>query len=398
MRHMLASATALALLWSCSAAAVTVDDYDIPYVGAGYNFEISDSARESGNGNGFDLRFGWPLTQWGYSNLAVEGQFHALQRKRDVDGQHDYQRGIMLDLVYDFGSLGWQNGFVFKPFVLGGLGVVQDDVRGDSRNSFGLNFGGGALIPLPWLGLAARLDARIQAQDNKKSVPGEDILIDYRIGAGLQLPLSMFFTPAEHRAPAPAQECELAVVDPITGRSDCGVDSDRDGVIDSLDECPDTPFGAVVDGRGCPMSAVALPMPEESPCFGGFDVQGQACADHGVDSGAGVVLENVTFENSDAILTGEARRALDQMADSLKAQPSVRIEIGGHTDNVGNESFNHILSQERAESVRQYLISRGIDSGRLVAMGYGQFRPIASNRTEAGRAQNRRVEFRIIVD
>ncbi|WP_234981488.1 OmpA family protein [Fontimonas thermophila] len=98
------------------------------------------------------------------------------------------------------------------------------------------------------------------------------------------------------------------------------------------------------------------------------------------------------------MLTEASRKILDEVAESLKNQPNVRVEIGGHTDSIGNDAYNHILSQQRAEAVRQYLISRGVSGDRLVAMGYGEFRPVASNETPEGREQNRRVEFKLIVE
>jgi OmpA-OmpF porin, OOP family len=405
MRKMLIPAAAAALLWSGAGAAVTVDDYDIPYVGGGYIHEFGDSDRDSKNGDGFDLRFGWPLSRYGYSNLAVEGNFHAGQRERDIDGRKDYQRGLMLDLVYDFGLFGWGDGAGggprFKPFVLGGLGVVQDDVRGDEHEHFGINLGAGMLFPLNWHGLAARFEARVLGQDNDKSVPGEDILIDYRVGLGLQVPLTPLFASGERAAPMPAEDCEIAVVDPVTGRSDCGLDSDRDGVLDGLDQCPGTPIGAPVDARGCPLDLGAdadgdgvpndADLCPDTPAGAQVDAVGCIVAQT-------MVLRGVNFENDAAVLTADARSILDGVADSLKAQPSVRVEIGGHTDSIGNDSYNHMLSQERAESVRQYLISRGVSGDRLVAMGYGEFKPLASNETTDGRAQNRRVEFKLLVD
>ena len=84
---------------------------------------------------------------------------------------------------------------------------------------------------------------------------------------------------------------------------------------------------------------------------------------------------------------------LDEVAASLKAWPGVRVEIQGHTDNVGATEPNRDLSSRRAESVRQYLISTGIDGARLTAVGYGEDLPVADNTTEAGRAANRRVEL-----
>lgn len=405
MRKMLIPAAAAALLWSGVSSAVTVDGYDIPYIGAGYMHEFGDSSRDSDNGDGFEVRLGWPLSKYGYDNLAIEGTYHSLRRDRDIDGNPDYQRGLMLDVVYDFGLYGWGGdasvGPRFKPFVLAGLGLVQEDVRGDEHEHFGINVGAGLLMPLNWHGLAARFEGRVLGQDNDKSVDGEDILVDYRLSLGLQLPLTFIFTTADRAAPLPAADCDVAVVDPITGRSDCGLDSDRDGVLDGLDECPATPPGSAVDSRGCtldlgsdadndgvPNDADRCP---DTPAGAQVDAIGCVVAQT-------MVLRGVHFENDSAVLTSESRGILDGVSDSLKSQPNVRVEIGGHTDSVGNDTYNDNLSQQRAESVRQYLISRGVEASRMVAMGYGEFKPIASNEDADGRAQNRRVEFKLIVD
>lgn len=406
MRKMLIAAAAAVLLWSDASSAVTVDGYDIPYIGAGYTHEFGDSARDSDNGDGFEVRLGWPLSQYGYSNLAIEGNYHSLRRDRDIDGRPDYQRGLMLDLVYDFGLYGWGSdatvGPRFKPFVLAGLGVVQDDVRGDEHEHFGLNVGAGLLMPLNWHGLAARFEGRVLGQDNDKSVDGEDILVDYRLSLGLQLPLSFLFMTADRAPPLPpVDECELAVVDPVTGRSDCGLDSDRDGVLDGLDECPATAAGSTVDARGCPLDLGSdadndgvpndADLCPDTPAGAQVDAVGCVIAQT-------MVLRGVHFENDSAVLTDESRDILDGVADSLKSQSNVYVEIGGHTDSIGNDSYNNTLSQERAESVRQYLIARGVAASRMVAMGYGEFKPIASNESAEGRAQNRRVEFKLIVE
>lgn len=406
MRMKLISAAAVSWLWGGVAHAVTVEDYDIPYIGGAYLYELGDASRDSDNGQGGLIQFGWPLTEFGYSHWAAEVAVHGLRRDRDIDGKPDYQRGLLLDAVYDFGLFGWGDGASagprFKPFVLAGLGVLQEDVRGSEHEHFGINLGGGALFSLPWHGLAVRTEARVLGQANDKSVAGEDVLFDYRLSVGLQVPLTPLFAKADHPEPAAAApECELAVVDPVTGRSDCGVDSDRDGVLDGLDQCPATPSGAAVDARGCPVDPG-----QDSDGDGIVDVQdrcpgtpaGSKVDASGCIVGQTLTLTGVKFENDSAVLTEASRKILDEVAESLKNQPNVRVEIGGHTDSIGNDAYNHILSQQRAEAVRQYLISRGVSGDRLVAMGYGEFRPVASNETPEGREQNRRVEFKLIVE
>jgi OmpA-OmpF porin, OOP family len=107
-------------------------------------------------------------------------------------------------------------------------------------------------------------------------------------------------------------------------------------------------------------------------------------------------LENVYFEFGKSTLKPESFPALNELVELLKAEPTMEIEISGHTDNVGTPQSNMILSQNRAESVRQYLISKGIAQGRVKAVGYGDTKPVATNETDEGRQMNRRTEVKIL--
>ncbi len=215
----------------------------------------------------------------------------------------------------------------------------------------------------------------------------------------------------------------------------CESDEDRDGVLDGIDRCPATPFGTVVDETGCPLDSdqdgitddvdACLDTPEgavidESGCRvtrdsdgDGVDDSRDRCPDTPVGRQVDqigcpvlfeiregevqpLVLQGVTFATARSTLTAESAVALDQVAASLVANPTVRIEIAGHTDGTGRRSFNLRLSVDRAESVRNYLVQQGVDSGRLVARGYGPDRPIDSNRTREGRRHNRRVELHLL--
>ncbi|HLU67674.1 MAG TPA: OmpA family protein [Kofleriaceae bacterium] len=104
------------------------------------------------------------------------------------------------------------------------------------------------------------------------------------------------------------------------------------------------------------------------------------------------VLKDVHFETGKATLTPGSFARLDQVVEFMTYKKSAKIEISGHTDNVGNARSNKKLSQRRANACRDYLVSKGIDPGRIKTVGYGAERPIASNDTEAGRLQNRRIE------
>src|SRR5690606_3399299 len=108
----------------------------------------------------------------------------------------------------------------------------------------------------------------------------------------------------------------------------------------------------------------------------------------------GFVALDVHFDTGKATLRPESAAGLDRAAAMLQLAPSVRAEVGGHTDNVGKAETNLLLSQQRAESVRAALVQRGVSADRLTAKGYGDTVPVADNRSEAGRAANRRVEVR----
>lgn len=107
--------------------------------------------------------------------------------------------------------------------------------------------------------------------------------------------------------------------------------------------------------------------------------------------------ETVQFETESAVLLERSKTLLDDVVRELNDHPEVtRVQIEGHTDSVASPRFNRKLSQERVDSVRSYLVSKGIDPKRLTTKAFGERKPTASNKTEEGRAQNRRVEFRIL--
>jgi len=108
------------------------------------------------------------------------------------------------------------------------------------------------------------------------------------------------------------------------------------------------------------------------------------------------VLVGVNFDFNSARLSSEAYPILLHAVQVLLRNPDMRIEIQGHTDNVGSERYNQTLSERRARTVMNYLVARGISASRLQTMGYGETKPIADNNTPAGRAMNRRIEFKIL--
>ncbi len=115
-----------------------------------------------------------------------------------------------------------------------------------------------------------------------------------------------------------------------------------------------------------------------------------------IEVGKKIVLKNIFFETAKYNLKPESKIELEKLIEFMNRNPSLIIEVSGHTDSEGSEEANQLLSESRAQAVTEYLIANGIDKGRLQAKGYGENQPIADNATEQGRAQNRRTEFKII--
>ncbi|MDH4473495.1 MAG: OmpA family protein [Fluviicola sp.] len=107
-------------------------------------------------------------------------------------------------------------------------------------------------------------------------------------------------------------------------------------------------------------------------------------------------LDNLQFDTGKSTLKSVSFPILDNIAELLLLKPTMKIEIAGHTDSDGDDAANLILSQQRADAVKQYLIKKGIATNRMTAQGYGESRPTADNATTAGKQQNRRTEIRIL--
>lgn len=183
----------------------------------------------------------------------------------------------------------------------------------------------------------------------------------------------------------------------------CPLDRDGDGVPDYMDSCPNTPPGVQVDTKGCPLDSdgdgVADYLDRCPGTPAGQQVDRYGCVLPTVTGAqmttAGtLILDDVQFESGSADLKAGSRQALDKIVVMLNNRPDAKMEIQGHTDSLGNSAFNYRLSENRALAVKAYLVEKGIAQDRLTAKGYGPSKPIAGNDTAAGRAQNRRVEFR----
>jgi OmpA-OmpF porin, OOP family len=141
-------------------------------------------------------------------------------------------------------------------------------------------------------------------------------------------------------------------------------DADGDGVPNNIDDCPETPGLAI--NKGCPVHE---------------DISWVSASN------------NIAFESGKSSLLQESYVFLDKIVSVLEQQPSLKLSIQGHTDDVGTDMSNQKLSEERAQTCLEYLLSKGIAANRLSHIGFDETQPIAENNNEFGRSQNRRVTF-----
>ena len=203
-------------------------------------------------------------------------------------------------------------------------------------------------------------------------------------------------------------------------------DSDNDGVADINDKCPDTPRGTRVDASGCPLDNDKDGIPDDvdrcpdaagpASLKGCPDSDGDGVADiddrcptvkgtienKGCPEIAKKDIERITylgskifFENNSAVLKVASLVQLDELAALINKYDASNLVVEGHADSNGSDAFNLELSQKRTESVKDYLIKKGVSGSRIKAIGYGESKPIATNSTALGRAKNRRVELKM---
>lgn len=165
------------------------------------------------------------------------------------------------------------------------------------------------------------------------------------------------------------------------------MDSDGDGVSDYFDKCPNTPKGVKVDGAGCALPVAAAPVKDTI-----VNVHNTYIITEEDKKIVNEAIRNLEFEFAKSTIRPRSYPYLNRVADLL-VKKGISLKLGGHTDWIGSDEANMRLSKDRAESVKNYLVSQGASRARIEAVGYGESQPIASNKTASGRQQNRRVEF-----
>jgi len=412
---------AVALLLFCTSYSMAVEVTVSPMVG-GYVFDndllLKDSPVYSlGLGLNFDEHWSVEGTAE-YSKAKVTGSSNG--------NKLNYYSG-RLGLLYHFKPIR-----KWTPYFLGSVGVLRLEGNDDGQFTYGV----GTKLSITD-NIALRVEARhVVGIETNKDYDYDGTFNNFAFSAGLLFTFGQLqAAPTEYMAqaeePAPVEKSAVVKEEPVPVKP--AEDSDNDGVIDVLDRCPVTPNGTPVDAEGCPktikfidsdgdgVSDVLDACPETADGVG-VDMRGCPLPDSDADGVldvddkcagtdpqvkvdefgcprqpdkqkiAGLVIE---YSTSQTALSAEAIKELKLLATKVKDTERGQLLVEGHTDSVGSAAYNMKLSQQRADKVRQTLISDfGVDPTKVVAKGYGPYEPVASNGTQKGRQQNRRVVVR----
>jgi OOP family OmpA-OmpF porin len=315
----------------------------------------TDGLRHTNDGFLYGVGFGNNLSEQWSAELNLNGT-QKLSDSRDAGNLTLY--GGSLDILRVF-----ERPARVAPYISLGIGAVRDSASvastAPSSTDFMAQAGVGLFIKL-WenadasqsFGLRPDFKARWDDTSGSSAHP-----VDFLASLGFQFSFGPGRTPVPVAA-APPPPPPPPVVEALPPPP-------PPPPLAPVSKCPNTPAGVAVDKDGCPIKGA-------------------------------ITLEGVNFEFNKAILTGESKPILDQVAAGLSKHPRVRVELQGHTDSVGSAPYNLTLSQHRAEAVRDYLIAQGVSSAELTAVGYGKTQPIADNKTAEGRALNRRVVMLVL--
>jgi OOP family OmpA-OmpF porin len=328
------------------------NDTGAVYIDPMLQYSILDNKRIAKDDFGFQGGLGYNFAP----NFALEVDYGSGSFKvkgfEGSSGPSEQLRAASLDVLYKF----FPNS-IFRPFILAGGGELQDRIGAnlDNNHSWMAEAGVGALTGIGSQSGSTRLQLRTEAKYRREFIQNNEFIPknpgDVVFGVGLQL---SFGNPTP---PAPV-----------------------------IAAPPPPPEAAPIPRE------VAAEAPPPEPCHApaGFQVDANCRIIEQT-----VVVRAIDFEFNSTQLTAPAQRTLDEVAAALLTQPELNVEVQGHTDSIGTDAYNLGLSQRRAAAVKAYLISKGLNATALTAQGYGKAKPIASNDTAEGRAQNRRVAFEV---
>ncbi|WP_169518358.1 OmpA family protein [Solimonas variicoloris] len=351
-----------------------------PYISGGYTYTFEDGDRNSDNGNGWYIGAGKAINQyWGWEFSGSWDQF-------DKDGAANpnnwRQYGAKLD-----GMFFYSRDPKFSPYVGLGVGAMRTELKTTGNKSTDPFVDAGVGFFKYFSDhLGMRADVRYRWLD-AGDIPGVSAFGEPVVKVGLvaalgDKPAKPVLEVKDSDGDGVPDDADLCPGTPKGVKVDakgCPIDSDGDGVPDGLDQCPGTPPGVAVDDKGCPTTLGS----------GRFKIIG---------SGADLRFEDVHFEFDKSDLSDYSKEMLDDAANVInqvsEKYPALKVDVSGHTDSVGTEGYNQGLSERRANAVKQYLLRKGVEPGRLNTYAYGESKPVATNDTAEGRAQNRRAETR----
>ena len=346
-------------------------------------------------------------------NFGVEAEFGFGSQSVDkLPSGSDYERMTFGLNALGYLPLGSQS---VRPYLLLNGNVHSIDFLGESLTGMGVGFGGGTFVAL-----TKSLDLRADVRYNLDFISAKGAVskqtfnvgtgtvgIRYKFGAdpddsdGDGVPNDKDKCPDTPRGvkvysdgcptdldgdgvPDYLDKCPNSPKDIPVGKDGCPLDSDGDGIPDYLDECPNTPPGLKVLPNGCALKGdCRRPRPGEA-------VDAKGCA---LDQR--FILRGVKFEFDSDRLTAPSKEILAEVAVTLASYPDVKVDVEGHTDDVGTDAYNLGLSERRSIAVKKFLIDKGVNGANLKPVGYGESVPIDNNATEPGRENNRRVEFKV---
>ncbi|GAB2189164.1 OmpA family protein [Sessilibacter sp. MAH1] len=373
-KHFLANSIKAAIASTVFAtAAVYADDYNEGLTftpGLGYYF--FDSSNELEDDSLYSISVGYQFNNpW-----AIEFVYLNADTESDIPfiGDVDVDQ-FRLDGLYHFARNGnWQ------PYLAGGIGDIDFDATrfNVSEDDTTLNFGGGVKYYLTDA-IALRPDVRV--------IHGiDENFQDVAFTLGLNFLLGGSSSSSKVAKPAPVQ--------PEPQEAAAPADSDNDGVIDTRDQCPNTPAGVRVDSIGCALDSDndgvadykdACPDTEASAKVDARGCYIELTEDKTVDL-------SVRFANNSAVVEPEFYSEIETVAKFMREYATSDVVIEGHTDDRGSAAYNQQLSERRAKAVAEVLVSQfNINANRVSAVGYGEARPIAPNDDANNRALNRRV-------
>ncbi|EEI94139.1 OmpA family protein [Sphingobacterium spiritivorum ATCC 33300] len=356
-----------------------------------YNHDVSGPKAETANGaRSAQVDVNWAASLNGVFQL---GTIDFLRRENAVNFYAKVGLGVMASNPIQYANNDFTGAEVYNN-----KGKWGEEIFGDRTNTGDRDNKLGAFVPVG-VGVKFKLSEVVAlnlgytmnfTDDNLLYGPGR---VDYKgkfsnVYGGLEFTLGSrdkqnltFANPVatlydELKDPSLKNEVEALKqrVSTLEGTVDqLGKDSDGDGVSDKFDKCPNTPAGTVVDGSGCP---IKFPEPVVNNITASTGQYG-----------------SIQFEFDSSVLKTESYSTLDRLAKELRDNNS-SVTLDGYASAEGTEAYNMTLSKDRANAVKQYLVNAGVTAAKVTANGYGEANPVASNATEEGRIQNRRVEIK----